>query len=114
MARVSEQEADWAKGMVDNTHCLERYFLHTIAEGVGDGSFRSDLSVTLMANSIFGMTQWTHRWWVPGKSRHSAEDLISTFTGTFLEGIERNPADPRSADSTTDVRTATSTASGWI
>lgn len=87
MARVAEKEAEWAKTMVENTRSLERYFIDTISDGVKDGSFRSDLSVTLMANSIFGMTQWTHRWWVPGTSRHAAADLIATFSGTFLDGI---------------------------
>jgi TetR/AcrR family transcriptional regulator, cholesterol catabolism regulator len=88
MARVGNQDAKWAKTMVRNTHRMERYFLDVIAEGVEDGSFRSDLSVTLIANSIFGMTQWTHRWWVPGESRYSAEDLIRVFTAVLLEGID--------------------------
>jgi TetR/AcrR family transcriptional regulator, cholesterol catabolism regulator len=88
MARVASQDAEWAKTMVKNTHRMERYFLDIVDEGIKDGSFRSDLSKTLIANSIFGMTQWTHRWWVPGESRYSTEDLIRTFTAVLLEGID--------------------------
>ncbi len=89
MARVASQEAAWAQDMVKKTHKIERYFLDTLKEGVADGSFRSDLSVTLIANSLFGMTQWTHRWWVPGESRYSADDLSRVFDGILIEGIEK-------------------------
>lgn len=91
MGRVTNSEAEWAMTMVSNTHRLERIFLDTIADGVTDGSFRSDLSVTLMANSIFGMTQWTHRWWVPGSSLHGADDLIDVFAAVFMTGVGAHP-----------------------
>jgi AcrR family transcriptional regulator len=79
-----------AEEMAANTHKMERYFLDAIAEGVADGSFRSDLSTTLIANSLFGMTQWTYRWYVPGVSRYSAQDLIHVFSEVLFGGID-NP-----------------------
>ncbi|OZE22884.1 TetR/AcrR family transcriptional regulator [Rhodococcus sp. 05-2254-6] len=85
--RVSSLDSKWAQEMVDNTHKIEKYFLDAIALGVADGTFRPDLSNTLIANSIFGMTQWTHRWFVPGKSRYSAEDLSRVFSAIFFDGI---------------------------
>lgn len=90
MRQVASQDASWAQDMVEQTHQLERQFLDVIAEGVADGSFRSDLSNTLIANSLFGMTQWTHRWFVPGKSKYSPEDLIRIFTAILFQGID-NP-----------------------
>jgi AcrR family transcriptional regulator len=111
MARAASQEADWAKNMVANTRKLEQFFLNTIAAGIKDGSFRSDLSVALIANSIFGMTQWTHRWWVPGESRYGAEDLIRSFTAVLTEGIDakgkaQNGRTARQAKKATKPRTA--------
>ncbi|MEU6643548.1 TetR/AcrR family transcriptional regulator [Saccharomonospora sp. NPDC046836] len=90
MLKKPSQDTEWTQTMVEHTRRLERYFIDTLKEGVADGSFRSDLSVTLIANSLFGMTQWTHRWWlpVPGGSRHSADDLIKVFTTVLLNGIE--------------------------
>lgn len=88
MRQVASQDALWAQRMVEHTHRLERFFIDTIAEGVADGTFRADLSNTLIANSLFGMTQWTHRWFVPGKSKYSAEDLIRVFSAVFFEGIQ--------------------------
>ncbi len=75
--------------MVEHTHRLERVFLDIIAEGVAAGLFRDDLSNTLIANSLFGMTQWTHRWFVPGKSKYSADDLIRVFSAILFEGISK-------------------------
>ncbi|MER6976253.1 TetR/AcrR family transcriptional regulator [Streptomyces carpinensis] len=90
MHKASAQDTKWAQQMVENTHRLERYFIDTIADGMEAGIFRSDLSKTLIANGLFGMTQWTHRWWVPvgGQSRYSADDLIHVFTSVLLDGIE--------------------------
>lgn len=110
MARVANQEAEWAQTMVSNTHRLERIFLDTIAAGVRDGSFRSDLSVTLVANSIFGMTQWTHRWWVPGSSQYGADDLIDVFSAVFLQGIQTTPDRPE----TTQVAGKPATSSSGV
>jgi TetR/AcrR family transcriptional regulator, cholesterol catabolism regulator len=88
MQQVASQEAEWAQAMVDRTHELERVFIDLIAEGVQEGSFRADLSNTLIANSLFGMTQWTHRWWVPGQSKYDADDLIRVFGAVFFDGID--------------------------
>jgi TetR/AcrR family transcriptional regulator, cholesterol catabolism regulator len=88
MHRAATLDTEWAQTMVTHTRRLERLFIQTIADGVRDGSFRPDLSNTLIANSLFGMTQWTHRWWVPGKSRYSAADLVRVFSAVFLDGIE--------------------------
>jgi AcrR family transcriptional regulator len=90
MRQVATQEADWAQDMVEQTHAMERLFLDVIAEGVADGSFRADLSNTLIANSLFGMTQWTHRWFVPGKSKYNEQDLTRVFSAILFQGINSN------------------------
>jgi AcrR family transcriptional regulator len=90
MRQVVSQDAAWATEMVEATHRIEQYFISAIKDGIADGSFRDDLSTTLMANSLFGMTQWTHRWFVPGR-KYAAEDLIQTFATIFFAGID-NPA----------------------
>lgn len=87
MRRVSAMDARWATGMVEATHRIEGFVIEALAQGMRDGSFRADLSPTLAANAIFGMTWWTHRWWVPDR-RHSAADLIRTFTTMLFDGIE--------------------------
>lgn len=89
MRQVASQDARWANTMVELTKRMERLFLDVIAEGVERGVFRADLSNTLIANSLFGMTQWTHRWYVPGVSKYSADDLIRVFCAVLFEGIDQ-------------------------
>jgi AcrR family transcriptional regulator len=105
MHRAGSQNSEWAKTMAGHTHRMERLFIDTIAAGVEDGTFRDDLSNTLIANSLFGMTQWTHRWWVPESSRYDAADLIRVFSSVFLDGIDAHPRRTRKATKTAAGKT---------
>jgi AcrR family transcriptional regulator len=87
MRRVVGQDAAWATAMVEQTHRFEQYFIDAIDDGVREGLFRPGLSTTLIANSLFGMTQWTHRWFVPGR-KYTADDLIQTFVTIFFSGLD--------------------------
>lgn len=87
MGRVGTKDEPWAHEMVEITREIERLFFDAIDAGKVAGDFRSDLSTTLVANSIFGMTQWTHRWFVPTQSRYTADDLAFTFAEVLLRGI---------------------------
>jgi AcrR family transcriptional regulator len=91
MRRVASEDAEWAREMVRQTHHFERYFIDAVADGMRAGIFRPGLSATLVANSLFGMTQWTHRWFVPG-GRFSAEELVDTFATIFFEGLDHPAA----------------------
>lgn len=91
MARIHLNEAEWASDMVEITRKIERIFIEAIEEGKAVGEFRPDMSTTLVANSIFGMTQWTHRWYVPSTSRYSADEISATFTNILFAGIDNEP-----------------------
>ncbi|TFD45983.1 TetR/AcrR family transcriptional regulator [Cryobacterium frigoriphilum] len=86
MRQVVSQDAEWATRMVEQTHRLEKFFRDAILEGVADGSFRDGLSATLVANGLFGMLLWTHRWYVPG-TKYSEQELTATFTALFFDGL---------------------------
>lgn len=88
MNRVASEAAPWALSMVGQTRRFEKLFLRLLEEGVKDGSFRSDLSTTLVANALFGMLNWTHRWYVPGR-KYSADALADAFLAIFFEGIDK-------------------------
>ncbi len=105
MRQVVSQDAAWATEMVEATHRIEGYFISAIKDGMADGSFRDDLSPTLVANSLFGMTSWTHRWFVPGR-KYTAEDLIHTFAAIFFAGIDKKRANVRLATRTKRAKQA--------
>lgn len=86
MSKVAKDDAEWATDMAESTRLFEGFYRQVIDEGVADGSFRPKMSTTLVANSLFGMLMWTHRWFVPDK-KYSADDLVETFTTIFFEGM---------------------------
>lgn len=86
MRQVTSQDSAWATKMVSETQRMQRLFLNTLKDGVADGSFRDDLPVGVVANSLFGMMNWTHRWFVPGK-KLNAQALASTFTSILFDGF---------------------------
>lgn len=87
MRQVPTQDALWATQMVEFTHRMEACFITAIEEGVKSGAFRSDVPSTLLANSLFGMMMWTHRWFVPGR-KYTADDIVDAFDKVFFEGVE--------------------------
>lgn len=86
MQHIASDDDAWATRMVEQTRRFEKLFLGLIDDGVADGSFRADLDPSLVANGLFGMMTWTHRWFVPGR-KYSASDLAEVFTAIFFDGI---------------------------
>jgi len=89
LARISRQESDWARDVVKKTKRFESIVVQILDDGRKDGTFRSDLPNHISALALFGMINWTHRWYKPG-SAHSAKEIAETFCALFLDGY-RNP-----------------------
>jgi TetR/AcrR family transcriptional regulator, cholesterol catabolism regulator len=73
--------------MVNQTHRFEKVVLTLIKEGIAKGDLRSDVVPELAANALFGMLNWTHRWYRPG-GRHNARQISDAFTNVFLGGMD--------------------------
>jgi AcrR family transcriptional regulator len=91
MRRVPAQDTEWARRMAAQTHRYERIVRQIIEEGVEDGSLRADVDVRLLAAALFGMMNWTHRWFRPN-SPFSADQLSESIVAVFLEGSSTPPA----------------------
>jgi TetR/AcrR family transcriptional regulator, cholesterol catabolism regulator len=86
MARIARQDDKWAREVVHDTKRFEAIVIDILEEGRADGSFRSDLPNDICALALFGMINWTHRWYKPG-SPHRAEEIAGTFCTLFLDGF---------------------------
>jgi AcrR family transcriptional regulator len=91
LARISRQESDWARDVVKKTKRFESIVVQILDDGRKDGTFRSDLPNHISALALFGMINWTHRWYKPG-SAHSAKEIAETFCALFLDGYRNPPA----------------------
>lgn len=95
MHHVQSETSEWAKVMLKQTKRLESIFIRLIEKGVAQGEFRGDIPPLLLANSIFGMLNWTHRWFKPGK--RPAREIAAAFCEVFFNGAQVPRAAKRKA-----------------
>jgi AcrR family transcriptional regulator len=91
MGRIARQDSDWARDVVGKTKKFETIVVSILSKGKMDGEFRDDLNAELVALALFGMVNWTHRWYRPG-SKFNPREISDTFTTLFLDGYRVKPA----------------------
>lgn len=87
MSRITSERSEWAMRIMAKTRTFERIVLSLISELIAKGEMRSDIAVSVAANAIFGMLNWTHRWYQPGGA-HSAEEISNGFCEIFFNGMK--------------------------
>jgi len=93
MHTIADEKTPWARKMVWQTREFENAFRALISEGIASGDLRDDLSVGLAENAIFGMLNWTHRWYKPG-GKLTARQVAEGFCEIFFNGVRpRTKAD---------------------
>lgn len=89
MQKVADASTSWAKEMSLQTHRFEKAVLSIIQEGTKSGAFRADVPVDLIANTVFGVVNWTHRWYKPG-GKHTPQAVAEAFCKLVMEGLVRH------------------------
>jgi AcrR family transcriptional regulator len=85
LGRIAREDSDWARDAIANTKRFESIVISILENGQAEGSLRSDLKPELAALALFGMINWTHRWYRPD-SKHTPKEIARTFSTIFLEG----------------------------
>ena len=85
MHQVSADDSEWARAMSAHTHRWETIFIKLVEEGVTQGILRGDISASIAVNALFGMLNWSHRWFRPGGKR-SAKEVAAQFCEIFFIG----------------------------
>ena len=91
MERIAGEKSEWAHEIMSQTRRFERIVLGLIAKAVEEGHLRRDIPVSIAANAIFGMLNWTHRWYQPGGT-HDAGEVAGSFAAIFLDGMRTRPS----------------------
>jgi AcrR family transcriptional regulator len=86
MRKVASEETEWAREMTRQTRRFERIIIDLVKQAMHERGFRDDVRPDLAANALFGMLNWTHRWFKPGK-RLAAAELAESFWTIFFDGI---------------------------
>lgn len=74
-----------SQSLIDLHERFEGIFKKVIQQGMDDGSFRSDMSPTMIAYAVLGMVNWTHRWFEPTGPLSGAE-IGTIFSKLIFEG----------------------------
>jgi AcrR family transcriptional regulator len=103
MHQVGAQETAWAQEIMKKTRAFDQILIGFIREAMEEGDLRSDIPVRMVENALFGMLNWTHRWFVPGggmTGRQVAEAFWSIFCGGMLtkQGAAASTSRPVPAD----------------
>ena len=86
MRRVAAAETTWSRDVVEKMHRYESVVHEVIEQGVADGSIRNDVAPTVAMHAIFGMLNWTHRWFRPD-GKFTTEAIAHAFVGIALDGL---------------------------
>jgi len=87
MHQVSSDQSPWAQELLKKTKRFETIVMSFIREGVAAGELRKDIPVRLTANALFGMFNWTSRWYAPGGT-FKAKEIAQRFWQIFFEGMK--------------------------
>ena len=86
LRRVTEAHTEWSREEVARMHRYEEVVRQILVDGVADGTLRKDLNPDLAVHAIFGMLNWTHRWYRPN-GRFSAAEIAKAFAGITSNGL---------------------------
>jgi AcrR family transcriptional regulator len=88
MTKVGQSDSPRARALVRGTRRFEKSVIEILQQGVDEGIFDDQVPVLLAANSLFGILNWTHRWFKPG-GRWKTEELADSFSRIFFKGIAK-------------------------
>jgi AcrR family transcriptional regulator len=86
MRRIGGDDSDWAREMRGFTREFEASTIGLVKECIQAGIFRSDVRADLAINALYGMLNWTHRWFVPSATLGAVE-MADAFWTIFVEGM---------------------------
>jgi hypothetical protein len=73
--------------MIQLNRNFEKAVIDIIEEGYADGTFRDIGPPRVVAFGIIGMMNWTNRWFKPGSSKISGEEIGAVFARMASLGL---------------------------
>lgn len=86
MHQVESQETAWAQEIMKKTRAFDATLLGFIREAIAQGDLRNDIPPRLVENALFGMLNWTHRWFIPGRGM-TGQQVAEAFWTIFTSGM---------------------------
>ena len=86
MHQVGAEETVWAQDIMKKTRAFDQTLITFISEAIASGELRANVPPRLVENALFGMLNWTHRWFTPGGPMTGLE-VAEAFWSIFINGM---------------------------
>ena len=87
LSRVSGTRSKWSSDMRQVNRIIENAFIEIIEEGYTDGTLRDVGPSRIVAYGMLGVVGWTHRWFRPETSPHTAREIGETYANMMVSGM---------------------------
>lgn len=88
MQRITDAGTRWSRETVARMRHYESIVISILEDGIADGTIRADVPPRIAMNAIFGMLNWTYRWFRPD-GRYNAAEVAAAFTAIALDGLSK-------------------------
>ena len=88
LSHVPGEHAGWAGDMRRANREYERIVVELVQAGYDEGSLRERAPAWVVAYGIMGMVGWTNRWFTPGESPVTADQIGGWFADSLLLGLQ--------------------------
>lgn len=88
MHQVGTEETVWAQEIMKKTLAFDQMLIRFIRESIAAGDLRSDVPPRMVENALFGMLNWTHRWFIPGGGM-TGREVAEAFWSIFIDGMRK-------------------------
>ena len=86
MHEVGAEETAWAQEIMTKTRAFDQLLMRFIIGAIETGELRGDMPPRLIEHALFGMLNWTHRWFTPGGGM-SGREIAEAFWSIFIGGM---------------------------
>jgi AcrR family transcriptional regulator len=94
MHQIAFEETAWAREILKKTRAFHQMLLGFITGAIEERDLRDDIPARLVENALFGMLNWTHRWFVPGRGM-SGKQIAEAFWSIFSNGMSKDAKSSR-------------------
>ena len=90
MSEAAPSDSQWSRDLHRQVRDFQTTLESMLLDGIEDGAFRPDLDVWLVAKALWGMLNWTSRWYSP-EGASTAQEVTHVFSELFLHGLSAQP-----------------------
>ena len=91
MHQIQTEKSEWAQDIIVKARAFDQILLTFIRNAMETGELRDDIPARIVENALFGMLNWTHRWFIPGGGLTGVQ-VAEAFWSIFIDGMKRAPA----------------------